>query len=281
MLLSRVVARLELILRFKCKYWLRRLRGGHFPEVAFYPDRPWARAAVFKICHVLGLPMGGRIDRAALAIHWEDVTERVPPPELEHAASRTRVVNLRCRDISKHHVERIHQAVFGYGAEVDPRAHVGPCVRKSDANAAHDGVILHAPLGAIEPGYVYQRVIDNSTGDGYVCDIRVPFIGGEVPFCYLKRRPIERRFDNKNTAVRLQSVEQSFSREEVERLQRFCMAIGLDYGELDVLRDNGDGRIYVVDVNNTPDGPPNHLAAAEADEALDRMAATFARVFLG
>ena len=40
--------------------------------------------------------------------------------------------------------------------------------------------------------------------------------------------------------------------DEVERLLEFCGAIGLDYGELDVLLDNGDGRIYVVDVNKPP-----------------------------
>jgi hypothetical protein len=33
--------------------------------------------------------------------------------------------------------------------------------------------------------------------------------------------------------------------------------MGLDYGELDVLRDADDGRLYVVDVNTTPFGPVN------------------------
>lgn len=32
--------------------------------------------------------------------------------------------------------------------------------------------------------------------------------------------------------------------------------MGLDYGELDILRNNLDGRIYVVDVNKTLWGPP-------------------------
>jgi hypothetical protein len=30
--------------------------------------------------------------------------------------------------------------------------------------------------------------------------------------------------------------------------------MGVDYGELDVLRDVEDGRLYVVDVNDTPSG---------------------------
>jgi len=68
--------------------------------------------------------------------------------------------------------------------------------------------------------------------------------------------------------------------DEVERLLQFCEAIGLDYGELAVLRDNGDGRIYVVDVNNTPDGPPNDLPDADAEVALQRMADAFTEEFL-
>lgn len=43
---------------------------------------------------------------------------------------------------------------------------------------------------------------------------------------------------------------------EAELLLRLCRALGLDYGELDVLRDVEDGKLYVVDVNNTPWAPP-------------------------
>jgi hypothetical protein len=32
--------------------------------------------------------------------------------------------------------------------------------------------------------------------------------------------------------------------------------MGLDYGELDAVRDAASGRLYVLDVNNTPFGPP-------------------------
>lgn len=37
---------------------------------------------------------------------------------------------------------------------------------------------------------------------------------------------------------------------------RACRIMGLDYGELDVLRDTEDGKLYVADVNNTPWDPP-------------------------
>ena len=108
----------------------------------------------------------------------------------------------------------------------------------------------------------------------------MPVFGSTMPFCYLKRRPLEQRFSNENSAVDLLEVAAVFSPKEIELLLRFSTAIGLDYGELDVLRDRLDGRIYVVDVNNTPDGPPNHLPAVQAEIALQRMAASFTRAFL-
>ena len=190
------------------------------------------------------------------------------------------VSNLRCVDISKQHVERVHRQVFGYGCHVDPRTHRGPCVCKSDQNAAHDGTIIQCPIESVDARFVYQRVIDNTSSDGMALDIRVPVFGSTIPFCYLKRRPLGQRFSNENSAVDLCDVGKLLKADEVERLLQFCDAIGLDYGELDVLRDNGDGRIYVVDVNNTPDGPPNHLPDADAEIALQRMADAFTQEFL-
>lgn len=46
-----------------------------------------------------------------------------------------------------------------------------------------------------------------------------------------------------------------FSAAELAQLLDFGARIGLEYGELDVLRDRDSGRIYVVDVNRTPYGP--------------------------
>ena len=51
--------------------------------------------------------------------------------------------------------------------------------------------------------------------------------------------------------------------------------MGIDYGELDILRDNNDGRIYIVDANNTPSGPPNGLTDVQECLALHRMVYPF------
>ena len=61
---------------------------------------------------------------------------------------------------------------------------------------------------------------------------------------------------------------------------RFARALGIDYGELDILRDRDDGRIYIVDVNNTPFGPPNHLPWSDSRRAVRRLAHAVSEQFL-
>lgn len=83
------------------------------------------------------------------------------------------------------------------------------------------------------------------------------------------------RFNNDNTGVKILSAEKAFWTYEITAILNFCKEIGLDYGELDILRDKDDKKIYIVDVNNTPWGPPNHLSRADNWKALSMMAKTF------
>jgi len=47
--------------------------------------------------------------------------------------------------------------------------------------------------------------------------------------------------------------------------------MALDYGELDVLRNKNDGKIYIVDVNNTPQGPPANTEKEQGIEAIRKI----------
>ena len=62
----------------------------------------------------------------------------------------------------------------------------GKMVKKSDINAEHDGVIIDAPIDAVEEHYIYQILINNSLSDKLIIDIRVPVIGNVLDFVYLK-----------------------------------------------------------------------------------------------
>jgi len=84
-----------------------------------------------------------------------------------------------------------------------------------------------------------------------------------------------------NHAVSLFSPADVLASHEVELCRNFCREIGLDYGELDVLRDRKDGQIYIVDANNTPAGPPNGLTEESRQTAIRLMAACFVKEFFG
>jgi hypothetical protein len=171
-------------------------------------------------------------------------------------------------------VEEHFEGVFGYALRVDPLNFHGKVVRKSIKNASHDGQIVSLPdRTTIGPtcDYVYEHLINNSFRT-FVCDIRVPVILGDVPFAYLKIRPLANRFSNDNTFVKMISPFDVMDMGEFTKILSFCKSIGLEYGELDVLRDYDSGRLFVVDANNTPYGPPNHLSADDADTAICVMA---------
>jgi glutathione synthase/RimK-type ligase-like ATP-grasp enzyme len=122
---------------------------------------------------------------------------------------------------------------------------------------------------------VYQRLIDNRCSQDLVEDIRLPFVCGAIPLVYVKRRPLARRFKNLTTADTVVRPEAVLSADEIASIRRFCDIMGLDYGELDVLRDRGNGRIYIVDANKTPYGPSRVLSVREAVKAMQIIADAF------
>ena len=188
-----------------------------------------------------------------------------------HSDARTAfVLNGGCRDITKSHVARVFEDVFGYPLALDPTTHRGPMVRKSEENGDHSGSIVRGPCAA-EPGWVYQRAVDNRDGEGFVADLRCPTVFGRLAVVCIKRREVERRFDNYNATCDLAEPEDMFSADELAKIAEFCRAMRLDWGGLDILRDAADGRIYIVDVNKT-DMPVLVLPTKDKLEVSDRLA---------
>jgi hypothetical protein len=109
-------------------------------------------------------------------------------------------------------------------------------------------------------------------------EYRVPIHGDRIPLVYLKYRPVDKRFDPRlNTRVDVTSTAAAFTDAEQATLLRCARVMGLDFGDMDVLRDVRDGRIYAVDVNNTPCGPPSPLTDADKAHALTVLAESFRR----
>lgn len=176
-------------------------------------------------------------------------------------------INGACTDISKSHVAQVFESVFGYNLSIDPSQATGRYLEKGEENGIHDGQIHESPMQA-KAGRVYQKLIDNRTEDGTVLDYRCPTVFGDIPLIFLKERPIDQRFANLNTGVRIADPADCFTSEERAQIRAFCAAMHLDWGGLDILRDGSDGRIYIVDVNKTDMGPPLALPMKEKLSAV-------------
>jgi hypothetical protein len=218
-----------------------------YPEIPIMPDY-----VIGYIARVLGCVITSNPDDGFdVILRWEDTTFQNDNPVLDKLAKDRPVINLRCMDISKERVEECFKEVFGYGSFVDPLIHKGVCVQKSNLNAKHDGVILKCPIKEIQTGNIYQRLIDIQYEDALTSEIRLPIFKQTIPVVLIKYKTLQDRFGVSISGEAVQP-EECLSEGEIAKIQLFCERLGMDYGELDILRDKLDGRIYIIDANNTP-----------------------------
>jgi len=253
--------------------WIRNFLKNNFKSKTIFahPHYPSRGSTIYKISKELGYNITNKQrSKPEFAIFWEYTTFRKEFRLLDEISKDKYVINLHSRDISKKYVDKIHQEVFGYSTMVDPLTYNGKIVKKSDINGTHNGEIVEGPVEFIEEDYIYQILIDNTIPGDSVMDIRVPFIGEALNFVYIKTRTISDRFKNP-TGSKVEAISDHLSDNEIKQLNQYCKILKLDYGELDVLRDKKDGRIYVIDVNNTPQGPPSKTSKKDAIYAISEM----------
>lgn len=240
------------------------------------PVLPPPDAVVTKLCAHLGYRIAGDASpRADFALYWDPETWRQPPAALAQLATDIPILNVHCRDFSKQRVNDAHQLIFGRSLRIDPHTHAGAFVVKSDRNATHDGRVVNEPIARPSDEFVYQRVVDNRMDEAMVVDLRTPVMGTRIPLVYKLYRPLAHRFSVDDTRAEIFNTTEVFSADEAELLVRFAVEMGMDYGELDVLRDRNDGRTWVVDANPTPWGPPRTLGPAEQQKAVERLSRDF------
>ena len=237
------------------------------PTINFYPMRPGPNSSMAYILARVGARIGHspRVDQLTFA--WDTGTWFS-----QRAQSRLpeTAVNRACVDISKTTVDRLWAEAAGYSIVVDPLTSEGPIVVKPDLNGKHGGRVVAGPLKRLEPGMVYQRLVDGRVADGRILQLRVVVVGSRIILTYGKWHPYPKWFSG--TEVTLPRPSDEFlSTAEQELLLRFAASIGIEYGELDTLRDRESGRIYVVDANRTP-VKPKALAESLHDDAFGPQA---------
>jgi hypothetical protein len=256
--------------------------GFKAKTILFYPDLPRMWSIVYPISHILGYTMTN--DPKApfdMAMAFETVTVRTNSQALSDLSKRYNFLNAGCGDITKERVDRIFLESFGYGISIDPRTYQGAYVKKPNLNAEHYGEILNQSSQP-EKGFVYQKLINSQTDKDSVTDIRTFIFGSNIPFTLYRKRSIHDRFDDNTIIATRVDTDAAFTKEEQENIIRFCKAFGLDYGELDILRDNKDGKIYIVDVNNTPSGPRSgvHMKKENYDLFLKELTQAFEKMVM-
>lgn len=248
-------------------------------SILVYPHYPSRGSTIYKVGSLLGYNITNKPKKSVkTAVYWEYLTFRKEFLKMEEISKTKRVINLYSRDISKKFIDKIHQDVFGYATIVDPLSYNDKIVKKNDINAKHDGIIIQGPISAVEDEFIYQKLIDNSCSNNLVMDIRIPIVNKALDFVYIKLRSIDERFKNTTVDTKTKNILEILNQEEIERINEYCSLLKLEYGELDVLRDNKDNKIYVVDVNNTPQGPPANTSKNDSAFALQKLASAFEKL---
>jgi len=229
---------------------------------------------ISKVCAELGLRPVSVPRYHPVGVFFQDRTRT------DYVAPRDGLLNQACTDISKQHIEQVFERVFGYPLAIDPLTYQGPAVCKSDENGTHDGCIVECPIQKRELGVVYEVLIDNSISEAAVQDVRVVVVGNDIPIAYLKSNWKEKRFANWTFEVKLANASDVLTSEEQALVIEFARAIGLDFGELDTLRDRKTGRIYIVDAAKTAFGPPGRLGFLSKIRAVKTVAHAFKEEFL-
>jgi hypothetical protein len=235
-------------------------------RASFYPMRIEPTAALAQVLRRLGIRIVDFGTPAQLIVAWETGTwlaaravDRLPPAAL----------NRGCVDISKTMVDRAWAEASGHSISVDPLTWRGPLVVKPIVNGVRGGRIVSGRVTTLRPGVVYQRLVDCRV-DGRVHTLRPVVFEGRLLHVYEKWRQPTDWFSG-HEEVALRRPDEVFATHEQEWLLRLAGKLHLDYGEIDVVRDQASGLIYAVDVNRTPIRPRD-LLPRDDDAAFGPLA---------
>ena len=249
--------------------------GGKLPVWVAAPTYPSKKTTLSKIARMNKARLTNKfVSNPDVIIYFEDTTYG-SANELRRKYSKTRIINANCPDISKERVHVVHLEALGYSMNLNPKTYIGVAVEKSDENAVHDGQEVICPVSFPKTDAVYQKVLDNTNEAGEYVDIRVPVIAGKIPLVYLKFKTKKNRFTNKAHRATLHQPEDIFSEEEISQIEKYAAAMKVDFCEFDVLRHKGNNKIYIIDVNKTPYGPPDPLNKEDKAIAIKKLSDAF------
>jgi hypothetical protein len=200
------------------------------------------------------------------------------------------IINKGCTNVKKDYVDEVFTKVFGYSSFIDPEKHRGCCVEKSSQQAIHNGRIVKCPMKPDLKEYpskhgvihkrVYQKMIDTRFEMDKIREFRVPIINHGIPIIFVKELGVNSMFHPHKENyynVYVANVYEWFDCDEIGRMIDFSKEFSFEFGEIDVLRDNSTGLVYIVDVNNIPMGSLfSHLK--DKKKAISLLASSFKKL---
>lgn len=226
------------------------ITGGKAKTILFYPQFPdWhadLHTIIFNSRYKITSNPNEKFD---YLVNWEDATFKKPDEVLNRLLKKYDAMNLQWKDISKEKVEEVFASVFGYSTFVDPLTYKGKAIEKSNLNSKHSSArFVDCPVKQAKPGFIYQKFLENKIDDKHTLDVRLTWINHKLPIA-MKRHKAQYDIFDKTLKYELTVPEQVFTPGEIEKIQRFCHEMKLDYAELDTIRNNADNRLYIIDVN--------------------------------
>ncbi len=245
-----------------------------------YPQTPWPLYTLWNMAQVCGFKLirytNQQTNQPTILFRDTTIIDSESMPEEILAW-----INGRCVDIRKSTVAKIFTKVAQRDLQVNPLEYTGYIVEKSEKNPAHDGRIMRGPLQSseIKGGYTYQRLINNLTENNEAEDLRTVIVGSKIPVVYQIRRNKNEQFEGYGRCIKVMTANEAFSAKEQQELIECARQIGLDFGEMDVLRDQENWMTYVVDINKTTISPPADLCLKDQIAALQKVGQAFEHEF--
>lgn len=231
-------------------------------KILFYPDKRYKKTRVGLGLKKIPDIKIGTLKDFDVAFHWNYSDLNETPEELYDLwASCKTVFNVHLNNVTKKHVDECFTEAFGYSSLVDPETHPGPFITKRNAQSrgnvqlAFPGNlhVINDGLYKYDPNYrIMQRIIRTET-QGWCSEYRYLKFGDES-FVVKKSKTIADRYRSNADVYKCMETKDVFSESQIEKIDDFCDAMGLDFGEVDILPENSTGRLYIVDVNNIAGG---------------------------
>ena len=244
------------------------------------------KSTTYFMLRKAGVEMNNKLNgKYDVGIYWDprmDINKQTP--KLKQNGKKIKLINLFLVDTAKGFVAESFEQHFKYGYKVDPTTFNGYCISKHNGNGTKSCFFLKCPIEAndIFKDHSYQQIIDytDKKDPNTLYELRIPIVGGIIPCVLFKTRNRGLRFTSKNRSIQIVNPLKYLTEEECNKIITYCRYIGLEMGEIDVLRSHEDGQIYIIDVNNTSWWPPNKLGDVDRNIVLNLMWNAFLESFL-